>query len=174
LVALRVVGWGCILRQKSTTYSMVGDARVTSLFSRFVFHITGVAVMVLAVSSADTLTRNGSNMTSEPRTTYSLKSGDYCMRDLEIDVGHIGQTIVALCADRDFEYAFHAMPSNGRYLVQMSSTHGIITTGRFDLSTPARQLILQAMNNHLQAISQLNKPTNVPIVDIDQQPPQPN
>lgn len=137
------------------------------MFSRFVFNITGVALMVLLFSHWYPVTHisSGSSNVTEPRTSYSLKSRDYCMRDLEIDVGYIGETIVALCADRDFEYAFHAMPSNGRMLVQMSSTHGIITTGRYELSTPARQLILMAMNAHLNAIHNLNKPANVPVVE---------
>lgn len=119
--------------------------------------------MALLVSSAGTHLKLDSNLSTVPSQSYIHKSENYCMRDLEIDIGYIGEMVIALCADQDFEYAFHAAPSKGQMLVNMSSTHGIITTGRYDLSTPARQLILLAMNNHLNAIRQLNRPVNIPV-----------
>lgn len=41
------------------------------MFSHFVYHITGVAVMVLALQSLDIPISSGSNKSSEPRMSYS-------------------------------------------------------------------------------------------------------
>jgi hypothetical protein len=131
---------------------MVAGERGIGLLSRYVYHITGLAVVALVVLYLDTPIKHGLRASMAPNQNYSQESRTCFMRELEIDTGFIGDDIVALCADVDYEYAFYAEKGNGQYLVRMSSTHGIISTGKYDLSTPPRQLILIAMANHMNVV----------------------
>jgi len=51
------------------------NARVTNMFSRFVYHITGVAVMVMVIQwFLGTPSSAGSKMHTDTRTNYSTLS----------------------------------------------------------------------------------------------------
>lgn len=77
------------------------------------------------------------------------------MNDLEIKIGYIGNTIVALCEDRDFDYAFVATKVKNKYQTQLSSTHGIITNNEFPASMGHRQMILLCIAKHYDALDQI-------------------
>ena len=72
-----------------------------------------------------------------------------------IDVGYIGDDIVALCRDDMYKYAMIATKQDEFYLVQMSSTHGIITTAKFPVDTGSQQIVHMAIINHLQALEKI-------------------
>ena len=78
------------------------------------------------------------------------------MSDIEINIGYIGKDIVALCDDTEASYAFHAefQQETGNYLTRLSSSHGLITTGRFNNTVNARQMVMIAMSKHLDVVTQ--------------------
>jgi hypothetical protein len=127
------------------------------LFSRFVFHITGVVVMVMVLTSFRGILINGASKSAmELKTNYSSEFRSDCMSDIEISIGHIGDDVVALCYDEEASYAFYAefIPEKTIYVTRMSSSHGLVTTGRFNTSINARQMVMVAMSKHIDVFNQ--------------------
>ena len=129
------------------------------MFSRFVYHITGVAVMVLAISAFQgTHSKPDSKIDMGKNPIYLPTSMINCENDMQtIDVGYIGDDIIALCTDDTYKYAMIATKQDEFYLVQMSSTHGIITTSKYPVGTGSQQIVHLAMVNHLQAIQKIEE-----------------
>ena len=83
---------------------------------------------------------------------YLNEFSDDCLNDLSISVGYIGDDIVALCHDSEASYALHATLHSDRYIIRMSSTHGVISTLEFSGNIGARQLVLRSMSEHLDNV----------------------
>jgi hypothetical protein len=129
------------------------------MFSRFAFHTTGVILMVLAVFVYhDTRTKRASNNSTEPSPTYSLKQESYCMRDLEINIGYVGNDIIALCEDHDASYSFIATRGNKVYTTRLSSSASNLTSSTsYPLNSGARQMVMGALVNYWSAVEQMQK-----------------
>ena len=127
------------------------------MFYRFVFHITGVVLMVLVFSHWYPGIHTSSDLktVTERKQSYYERSRRHCMSDIEINIGYIGDDIIALCDDHESSYAFHAEFSAERnlYLTRMSSSHGLITTGRFHDVVNARQMVMIAMSKHMDVLA---------------------
>jgi len=127
------------------------------MFSRFAFHITGVALMVLAVFAYhDIRTKLDLSSSMEPNQSYSQRSESNCMRDLEINIGWVGNDIIALCEDHDASYSFHATPGKKVYTTRMSSSlSNLISTSAYPLNSGARQMVMGAMVNYWAAMEKM-------------------
>ena len=150
--ALLVISMGCILQPKYIMCCQAQGGWGTSLFSHFVFHITGVAVMALALQSLGILTKSDSKPDTEQNSSYWSASVSDCMSDLEIDMGFIGDDVVALCHDHEASYAMFAQKQAARYIIRISSSHGVTSTLELDGDMGDRQLIMRAMSEHLDNV----------------------
>lgn len=124
------------------------------MFSRFVFHITGVVVTVLALHSCHVIpTKSGLKIATEQKKNYYQSSRtDYCMSDFNIQIAYIGQDIIAICKDWNDDYAFYArhITESGEYHTRIQSTDGLTTTGRFKKISNARQMVTIALSKHFE------------------------
>lgn len=77
------------------------------------------------------------------------------MSDIEIDLGFIGDDIIALCDDAEATYAFHAALKGDRYYTKMSSSHGVISNSTYLKSTGTRQMIFAALSQHMDLIAEI-------------------
>jgi hypothetical protein len=78
------------------------------------------------------------------------------MSDLEINVGYVGQDVIALCKDIEGSYAIHIVPrqvDSGKveYLTRVQSSDGIITTGLVQNKVSDRHMIMLALAAHIEA-----------------------
>jgi hypothetical protein len=124
------------------------------LFSRFVFHITGVALVLMLMFHVIPLKPSLSSDTGE-KTNYSTLLRGGCMNDIAINLGMIGTDIIALCDDAEAHYAFHAQVEGQRYETKMASTHGVISTSTYPKDIGIRQMVMQAMLNHMDVVAEL-------------------
>lgn len=74
------------------------------------------------------------------------------MKDLEINIGYIDTSIVALCQDHDHDYAFYAELKKNIYHSRMGSTHGLISKMTFPANIGHRQMVMTALTNHLDIV----------------------
>ncbi len=157
-VALPAASRVCILPQKSIMYLTVQEGWGINTFCRYVFHTIGVAVMVLALHSFHVIPiSSGSKQGTEQSMSYSKESPDYCQSDLSIKLGYIGDDVIALCDDEEASYALHASKVGARFIIQISSTHGLISTLEFDGILGARQMVMLAMAHHLDNVRELEQ-----------------
>jgi len=115
--------------------------------------------MVLAVFAYhDTRTKPGLNSSMGLSPIYSLKRESYCMRDLEINVGWVGNDNIALCEDHDASYSFHASRGKKVYTTRISSSmSNLVTTTSYPLNSGARQMVMGALVNYWAAIEQIKE-----------------
>ena len=74
---------------------------------------------------------------------------------IEMQLGFIGNDIVAICADAEADYAFYAKQlKSGKYEAKMSSTHGVISSGVFSVGVGARQMVYYSMAKHLEVVDE--------------------
>lgn len=95
----------------------------------------------------------GSKINTEPSKSYSLRLRNDCMAEMNLRVGYIGEDVVALCDDGEHEYAIYIQYIDGKYMYRMSSTHGVISTGKYPASMGIRQMVLEAMSIHMDVVS---------------------
>ncbi len=136
--------------------STEGADWATSMFSHYVFHITGVAVMVLLLQSLGIPTSGDLKTVTERKQTYSERSRSVCMQDIKIKLGFIGRDVIAICEDHEASYSFHAeyQQEKGVYTVRVASSHDLITTGRFNKTVSAREMVMTALSRHIQVAHQ--------------------
>jgi len=76
---------------------------------------------------------------------------------IDINVGFIGEDVVALCDDTEAHYALHAKKTKDGYEVTVSSSHGVLSTGMFEAKIGTRQMIYYAMAKHLESVEEAHK-----------------
>ena len=143
-------------RQKSITLSMETAGKATRMLSRFVYHITGAAVMVLALHSFHAiLIKNDSSlpMAANPASLSKLES--FAMNGLEINVGYVEENIIALADDENDSYSFIAVKTDKAYETKMQSAYyGLATRQAYALDFGVRQMIVSHLAHHWTAIDE--------------------
>ena len=142
-------------RQKSIILLMVTVEWAIKLLSHFVFHITGVAVMALAIGALfpGTPTKNDLRPPTAPNQSYLSELEESYMTDLEISIGYIGDDVVALAGDENDSYAFIAIKGEDGYKTTLSSAYyGLITKRTFALNYGERQMVASHLAYHWTAI----------------------
>ena len=125
------------------------------MFYRYAYHIIAGVVMatVIHMLLAAIPSSAGSKINTEPSKSYSLRLRNDCMAEMNLRVGYIGEDVIALCDDGEHEYAIYIQYIDGKYLYRMSSTHGVISTGKYPASMGIRQMVLEAMSIHMDVVS---------------------
>lgn len=128
------------------------------MLSRFAYHITGVAVMALAIHALylGTPIKKDSSPSTAQNKNYWNKQGLYVMRDLEINIGYVEDEIIAIIETHDGDFSFIAVKAEGKYFTKVGSTmYQTITKQEYPLNYGERQMILNAIIYYESSVRKL-------------------